>query len=54
VGWKIKWDPRQEQIVGDEEANQLLDRPCRKPYELPEPGTSGLGFGSFARFVQLA
>jgi predicted dehydrogenase len=35
VGRKIKWDPRQEQIVGDEEANKLLNRPRRKGYELP-------------------
>ena len=36
VGRKIKWDPEQEQIVGDEEANRLLSRPRRKGYELPE------------------
>ena len=36
VGRKIKWDPQQEQIVGDEQANRLLSRPRRKGYELPE------------------
>jgi hypothetical protein len=35
VGRKIQWDPEKEQIVGDEDARQLLSRPRRKGYELP-------------------
>lgn len=31
----LKWDPTEEQFVGDEEANQLLDRPRRAGFELP-------------------
>jgi predicted dehydrogenase len=33
---KLRWDPKREQFVGDEEANGLLTRPRRKGYELPE------------------
>ncbi len=33
---KLKWDPKAEQFVGDDEANKLLSRPRRKGYELPE------------------
>ena len=29
--------PGQEQFLGDDEANQLVDRPRRKGYELPNP-----------------
>jgi hypothetical protein len=32
----LKWDPKNEQFVGDEEANKLLARPRRKGYELPK------------------
>ena len=32
---KLRWDPKAEQFVGDEEANKLLSRPRRKGYELP-------------------
>jgi hypothetical protein len=32
---RLKWDPRAEQFVGDEEAGKLLSRPRRKGYELP-------------------
>jgi predicted dehydrogenase len=31
---KIRWDPVKEQIVGDEEAARMLDRPMRAPWRL--------------------
>jgi predicted dehydrogenase len=33
---KLKWDPKTETFLGDEEANNLLSRPRRKGYELPD------------------
>ena len=36
LGRKLRWDPDTETFPGDDEANALLDRPQRKPYELPE------------------
>ena len=36
TGRHLRWDPVQEEFPGDAEANQYLDRPRRKPYELPE------------------
>ena len=36
LGRKLRWDPKKEIFPGDDEANRLLDRPRRKPYELPE------------------
>jgi hypothetical protein len=36
VGRKIKWDPEKERIVDDKEADQLVSRPRRKGYELPD------------------
>ncbi len=35
---RLQWDPAQEQFVGDEEANRLVDLPRRKGYELPKAG----------------
>ena len=35
VGRKLRWNPVKEQIVGDPEANALLDRTRRKGWELP-------------------
>ncbi|MBI2926552.1 MAG: Gfo/Idh/MocA family oxidoreductase [Verrucomicrobia bacterium] len=32
---KLKWNPKTERFVGDDEANRLLSRPRRKGYELP-------------------
>ena len=32
------WDPAAERFSNCEEANQLLDRPRRRGYELPEIG----------------
>jgi predicted dehydrogenase len=36
LGRNLRWDPVVERFIGDEAANQLLDRPRRKGYELPE------------------
>jgi predicted dehydrogenase len=35
TGRKLTWDPDREVFPGDDEANALLDRPRRKPYDLP-------------------
>jgi predicted dehydrogenase len=34
VGRKIRWDGREEQVVGDEEANALVTKKYRKPWKL--------------------
>jgi len=36
VNRKLKWDPKAERFVGDDEANSKLSRPRRKGYELPK------------------
>lgn len=36
AGRKLRWDPVKECFPDDPDANQYLDRPRRKPYELPE------------------
>ena len=36
LGRRLTWDPTQEIFPGDDEANQFLDAPKRKGYELPE------------------
>lgn len=35
TGRAIKWDPKAQQIVGDDAAKAMQDRPRRKGYELP-------------------
>lgn len=35
LGRPLKWDPEKETFPGDDEANEHLDVPKRKPYELP-------------------
>ena len=35
LGRRLKWDPVKEEFPGDDEANQYLDIPRRKGYELP-------------------
>ena len=34
TGRKIRWDPAAEQVVGDDEANRLVDVPMRAPWHL--------------------
>ena len=36
LGRKLRWDPVKEVFTGDAEANTYLDRPRRKPYQIPE------------------
>ena len=35
LGRKIKWDPKSEKIVGDEQAAAFFAREQRKGYEIP-------------------
>lgn len=37
LGRRLRWDPVKEIFPGDDEANRYLDRPKRKPYQLPDP-----------------
>jgi predicted dehydrogenase len=37
LGRKLRWDPDRETFPGDDEANTYLQRPMRKPYQLPDP-----------------
>ena len=39
LGRKLRWDPKAERFVDDDEANKQLSRPRRKGYELPEDVT---------------
>jgi predicted dehydrogenase len=34
LGRKLKWDPKTEQVTGDNEANELLSAPMRAPWHL--------------------
>lgn len=34
LGRTLKWDPKSEQIIGDDEANRWLSRPSRRGYEV--------------------
>jgi predicted dehydrogenase len=36
MGRKLKWDPKAEKFIGDDEANKQLSRPRRPGYELPK------------------
>ncbi len=35
LGRRLQWDPKAEKFVNDQEADQLIARPRREPYELP-------------------
>ncbi len=35
AGRPLRWDPAQEQFIGDEQANSYLERPRRQGFELP-------------------
>jgi len=35
-GRRLKWDPKAWRFVGDDQANQWLDRPRREPWQLPK------------------
>ena len=37
LGRTLEWDEEKGAVVGDEEANALLRRPYRAPWEHPEP-----------------
>ena len=34
AGRRIEWDGEKEQVVGDPEANALVDKPYRAPWKL--------------------
>jgi hypothetical protein len=36
TGRKLRWDPLQEDFIGDKEASRFLDRVRREPWTLPE------------------
>ncbi len=36
VGHKLKWDPAKEKFIGDDAANEFLDRKRRDPWQLPK------------------
>ncbi|MDR0520683.1 MAG: hypothetical protein LBH00_02395, partial [Planctomycetaceae bacterium] len=38
VGKTIGWDPVNEKFIGNDKGNEMLSRPRRKGWELPELG----------------
>lgn len=38
LGRKLRWDPKAERFIGDDDANRLLSRPRRQGHELPKIG----------------
>ena len=34
LGRKLKWDPKKEDFVGDQQASALVSRPQREPYTI--------------------
>ena len=39
LGRTLQWDPTTHSVIGDDEANRLLQRPYRKPWLHPDPGS---------------
>ncbi len=39
LGRSLTWDPERGRVVGDDEANRLLRRPYRRPWNHPEPAS---------------
>jgi hypothetical protein len=37
LGRSLAWDAQKQQIANDEEANRLLQRPYRSPWQHPMP-----------------
>ena len=35
LGRSLRWDPGKQEVIGDDEANQLLRRPYRSPWKHP-------------------
>jgi hypothetical protein len=40
LGRTLTWDANGQQVVGDEQANRLLQRPYRQPWSHPQPRES--------------
>ena len=38
LGRSLRWDPVKHEVVNDREANLLLARPYRAPWQHPVPG----------------
>ncbi|TVS10453.1 MAG: gfo/Idh/MocA family oxidoreductase, partial [Planctomycetaceae bacterium] len=36
AGQRLQWDVQAERFTNSDIANEFLERPCRKPYQLPE------------------
>jgi predicted dehydrogenase len=41
LGRAVEWDPENERVVGDEEAQAMLDRPLRAPWDISKPMVTG-------------
>lgn len=37
LGRTLEWDPARDEVVGDKEANKLMARPYRRPWQHPDP-----------------
>ena len=36
LGRSLRWDPAKHEVIGDKQANRLLARPYREPWEHPD------------------